>query len=69
MASNPTNLTNDELLTQYAIAVARLHHSSEEDPDSDDLHLECHRLQQIGALHGHSVSSLMDRIMNNITEE
>jgi len=65
-ARRPYSVTTEELLKQYALTVARLYHSSEEDPVSDELDRECQRLEEIGALRGHAVSDLMGRIMNGI---
>jgi len=64
-----TRITTAELLKQYEEAVIRFHTTSVEDPKSDELELECTRLEGIGAKRGRGVFAAMERIMNDITME
>jgi len=64
-----TRITTAELLKQYKEAVIRFHTTSVEDPKSDELEIECTRLEGIGAKRGHRVLTAMEHIMNDITME
>jgi len=63
------NLTNKELLDLYAIAVTKYHKSDMDDPDADEIELECTRLEGIGAKRSRGVFAAMERIMNEVTME